>query len=108
MNRPMIDALARRTSALQDRRTSLAALGAGVLAATAIAPRTAEGKQSCGKKVKKKCKQLASDCEAQVRSVCQDECLQALLPCCQSLAACDAGAAAACFLGFTSVVCCQS
>jgi hypothetical protein len=107
MNQPTIDALARRASALQDRRTSLTALGAGVLAATVATPRMAEGKQSCGKKVKKKCKQLASACEAQVRSVCQDECLQALLPCCQSLAECDAGAATSCLLASTSLVCCQ-
>ena len=35
MNQPTIDALARPASALQDRRTSLTALGAGILAATA-------------------------------------------------------------------------
>jgi hypothetical protein len=101
----MLDTLVRHTRELQDRRTSLAALGVGLLAAAA--PGTTAGKSSCGKKVKKKCKQLAASCEDVVRSVCTDECLQAFIPCCQELANCDGGGVATCFLALSSAVCCE-
>jgi hypothetical protein len=45
MNRPTIDALACGASAMKDRRASLAALGASVMAATVVIPQSCRGQE---------------------------------------------------------------
>jgi hypothetical protein len=100
MNSGAFDALARRAGSAQDRRTSLKALGAAGLGAALSAPIASEAKKkkNCKKKVKQKCNGQIEDCQNSTEVFCEgnQSCLDALLPCCDLLADCEAGSAVTC------------
>jgi hypothetical protein len=102
MNVPTIDVLARRTSALHDRRRSLATVAASVLAVAIPALRTdaAHRKSNCGKRARQKCQQQALDCQNAVEQFCSGNqtCVDTALPCCDLVATCQISAAIACLL----------
>lgn len=107
----MIDALTRRTGAAQNRRVALKTLGATALAATAVAPLTAQAKQGRKNKsnsksknknkAKKLCQRQIGQCEAAVRGICAGsaDCEADLIPCCLELGQCDATNFIACVSG---------
>lgn len=87
-------------SAGADRRRALLALGAAGLATTLAGTMGASGKQSAGKKARKKCKKQQASCTSQVTTFCaqvkiQEECEAAFLPCCD---VCDISVAVTCTL----------
>ena len=85
------------------RRASIAAFGLAGLAA--ISPLTVQGKQSAGKKAKKKCKKQVGKCEdafiafCEGNASCLNEVEAILIPCCQSLGGCNVGEFIACAFG---------
>lgn len=86
----------------QDRRASLKALGAVGLAAALTMPSASKAKnktkKKCKKKVKQKCDQQIEACQAATDAFCvaDPDCFDALLPCCELLADCDASSAVTC------------
>ncbi len=96
MDSRTIDTLTRQDRSAGNRRTSLKALGAAMLAAAFTRPLAADAGE-CGKKVKKRCQQQKAQCIASVEGFCESEgCLAKRLPCCDSLATCNASAALEC------------
>jgi hypothetical protein len=96
MDSRTFDTLTRRARSAGNRRASLKALGAATLVAAFATPLAAEA-GTCGKKVKKRCQQLKAQCIASVEGFCESEgCLAKRLPCCDSMATCNASAALDC------------
>lgn len=101
MTKRIYDEVTRRTAAAVTRRHSFLTLGGAALtAAGATADEVAASK--AGKKAKKKCQQQRGECRASVEEACgtSEQCLANLLPCCEPLATCNAGAATDCFVSF--------
>jgi hypothetical protein len=96
------DALARHIGTPQNRRTSLKALSAAGLGAALAAPiGTAAKNKKCKKKVQQKCSGQIAACQAATNAFCGEgdpDCQDALLPCCDLLADCDAGSAVTCIV----------
>ena len=106
MTGPGFDAFARRAAAVTTRRASLLALGGTVLAA-APAPRAAEARRGCRKKIAKTCKRkietmcerFEAECRRMVIAYCNFkypsdpqqalQCEANLLGCCTALLTCD-------------------
>jgi hypothetical protein len=103
----MIDELARGAGAAQNRRVALKTLGATALAASCVAPLTAQAKQGrknknkSKNKAKKLCQRQIGQCEAAVRGICAGsaDCEADLIPCCLELGQCDATNFIACVSG---------
>jgi hypothetical protein len=97
MTQQTLDALARRASALPNRRTSLKALAAAAL--LGAAPLAAQAKGNASKKAKKRCKKQVAPCRAVLEPACapgNPDCPGDVARCCQFLAQCNAGAAMQC------------
>ncbi|MGH2614317.1 MAG: hypothetical protein ACRDJC_03680 [Thermomicrobiales bacterium] len=90
--------LTRRAAAAVTRRHSFLTLGAATLTAAA-APKSVEAGKA-GKKARKKCKRQRGKCRASVEEFCEGDatCESSLLPCCDPLATCNAGASTECLL----------
>jgi hypothetical protein len=97
-----IDALARQAAAVHNRRASLTALGATLLAAAATAPFAAmtsakKKKSKVSKDVKKVCAKQVGFCKTGWTTACGDsETCVALAGCCDFLRTCDAAAQVKC------------
>ena len=98
------DTLARKTAAVHNRRASLTALGATLLAAAATAPfatsTSAKKKKKKGKvskDVKKICAQQVGFCKTGWTTACGDsDVCKSLAGCCDFLKTCDAAAQVKC------------
>lgn len=94
------DAWTRRTATTFSRRRSLLKLSGAAMAGVVAAPSVAEAGQ-CGEKCRKRCRRQVGKCEDVVRAFCEGQgmgCLQALLPCCDPLGACNSAASTQCFI----------
>ncbi len=92
MHESTFDLLARKASAVQDRRTSLKAVGAAAVVAAAglAAPRAAEASKA-GKKARKRCQQQVGACKSEFEKACEgNETCLSLTTCCDFLRNCDA------------------
>jgi hypothetical protein len=88
MNRQALESMTRRATAAVTRRSSLLTLGGAALAATMARPDVGEAKkggQSCGKKQKKKCQAVETQCNAFGTPLCNGNatCLAQVALCCQ-------------------------
>jgi hypothetical protein len=89
MNTEAIESLTRRAADAVSRRASLVTLGGAALAAAvATKPGVSEAKkggQSCGKKQKKKCKNVEATCNTNGIALCAGDptCLSQIQLCCQ-------------------------
>jgi hypothetical protein len=99
MNQRTFDTFVRRTANLFDRRSLLGGAGAALLAA-GVVPRAAEAKKpGKNKKNKRKhCQKSAKDCRRDLPDFCDgdQECIDALGPCCAHEARCNNGKAREC------------
>jgi hypothetical protein len=102
MNSGAFDAIARQAGSAHDRRSSLKALGVASLGAALTAPIAGEAKnkkkKNCNKKVTQKCNGQIEQCQTATEAFCENnqDCLDALLPCCDELQNCEAGDAVTC------------
>lgn len=112
MNAQRLDHFAREAATAISRRRSLitlgsaasalAALSVGATRETAIAGKGKKCRKRAQKKVKKTCRRQVSACQQAVDEGCAESvgdpevCRELLLPCCDPLATCDAGASYAC------------
>jgi hypothetical protein len=90
LNEQTFDTLSRRADLGLSRRMSLVALGAAAL--IGLTPARADAGKA-GKKARKKCKSQVAACATGIAQVCtgSPECAN-LIPCCDFLGTCDAGA----------------
>ena len=96
MNDNTFDSITRHAAVTVSRRMSLLALGGAGLTAAAAPTMAAGGK--AGKKARKLCRRQREQCRAFFVERCQgsQNCLEALLPCCELFAKCSVAAGIEC------------